>query len=409
MTDKFLPHQIETSDKALGILRQRGVCLIAGLPRTGKTATAIRVAELSKAVNVLVVTKKAALEGWADEFQRIGVGQGKITKDYAIVNYEQVKNLGDATFDLVIVDESHTIGRAGKPTQRLKDLRAKTRGKPVLLLTGTPASETHLSYYYQFALSDLTPLKYKNFYDFFRAWGVPNLVRLNGRLQETYKKCKPEIVDFLRPYIVTLSQEQAGIKHQASDKLHVVPLSASTKQLISTLQEDKVVEIAAELRAFESEIAERLAVHQIEYGAVLLNDEVVDLPNSEVIDYLYNTFGDTEGLGLMCHFRSTRQKLETRFKRAIIYSSNAHAEGVNLSHLDNFVIVNSDYSGAKFIQRRERITNIMRDTAAVVHHIVTDGGISKAVYDTLKGKRDFTLQLYRKHRNVGTSTTKENS
>jgi len=401
----YLPHQVATSDKALAVLRQRGVCLIAGLPRTGKTATAIRVAELSKAQTVLVVTKKAAIEGWYSELERIG----DYEKDYTVTNYEQVKNLPAVGFDLIIVDESHTIGRAGKPTQRLKDLRAKTRGKPVLLLTGTPASETHLSYYYQFALSDLTPLKYRTFYDFFRAWGVPNLVRLNGRLQETYKKCKPEIVDFLAPYIVTLTQEQAGIKHQASDKLHVVPLSASTKELISTLKEDKVVEIAGQLRAFESEIAERLAVHQIEYGAVLLNDEVIDLPNSEVIDYLLGTFDDTEGLGLMCHFRSTRQKLEKHFKRASIYSSNAHAEGVNLAHLDNFVIVNSDYSGAKFIQRRERITNIMRDTAAIVHHIVTDGGISKAVYDTLSDKRDFTLQLYRRHRNgIRTGTTETN-
>ena len=399
----YLLHQIETSDKALGVLRQRGVCLIAGLPRTGKTRTAIRVAELSKAEMILVVTKKAAIDGWYSELEEV-----ETVKNYTVVNYEQVKNLPPVSFDLVVVDESHTIGRAGKPTQRLKDLRDKTRGKPVLLLTGTPAAETNLSYYYQFALSDLTPLKYKNFYDFFRAWGIPNLVRLNGRLQETYKKAKPEIVDFLRPYIVTLTQEQAGIKHRATDTLHVVSLRTSTKELIREITEDKVTEINGVLQAFETEIAERLAVHQIEYGAVLLNEQVVDLPNSEVVDYLYDTFKDTEGLGLMCHFRSTRLKLEKRFKRASIYSSNAHAEGVNLAHLDNFVIVNSDYSGAKFIQRRERITNIMRDTAAVVHHIVTDGGISKAVYDTLKGKRDFTLQLYRKHRNDGASTTKEN-
>ena len=59
----YLPHQITTSDKALAVLRQRGVCLIAGLPRTGKTRTAIRVAELSKAEMILVVTKKAAIEG----------------------------------------------------------------------------------------------------------------------------------------------------------------------------------------------------------------------------------------------------------------------------------------------------------------------------------------------------------
>jgi len=400
----YLPHQIATSDKALGVLRQRGVCLIAGLPRTGKTRTAIRVAELSKAEMILVVTKKAAIDGWYSELEEV-----ETVKNYTVVNYEQVKNLPPVSFDLVVVDESHTIGRAGKPTQRLKDLRAKTRGKPVLLLTGTPAAETNLSYYYQFSLSDYTPLKYKSFYDFFRAWGIPNLVRLNGRLQETYKKAKPEIVDFLRPYIVTLTQEQAGIKHQATDELHIVPLKPYTKQLIETVKEHKVTTIAGSLVAFESDISERLAVHQIEYGALKIGDDYVPLPNNEVVDYLLKTFGDSPDLGLMTHFKSTRIKLQQYFKHAQLFSSNAHAEGVNLSHLKHFVIVNSDYSGAKFIQRRERITNIMRATKAVVHHIVTDGGISKAVYDTLKSKRDFTLKLYRKHAHVGASITEEDT
>jgi len=391
----YLPHQIETSDKALATLRSRGVCLIAGLPRTGKTRTAIRVAELSKAEMILVVTKKAAIEGWYSELEEV-----ETVKNYTVVNYEQVKNLSPLIdFDLVVVDESHTIGRAGKPTQRLKDLKQHTRNKPVLLLSGTPAAETNLSYYYQFSLSSWSPFKHRTFYDFFREWGVPNLVRINGRFQETYKKAKPEIVNYLFPYIVTLTQEQAGIKHQARDKLHVVSLEPSTKQLIRIIKEDKITTIAGELVAFESDISERLAVHQIEYGAVKIGEEYKLLDNSEVAEYLLRTFGDSEEVGFMCHFKSTRLKLQKCFKYAQLFSSNAHAEGVDLSHLKHFVIVNSDYSGAKFIQRRDRCVNVMRLTEAVVHHIVTDGGISGAVYDTLSGKRDFTLQLYRKHRN----------
>lgn len=388
----YKPHQVTTSDKALAVLRQRGVCLIAGLPRTGKTRTAIRVAELSKAQMILVVTKKAAIEGWHDELAAVSP-----TKHYTVINYEQVKNLPPLLeFDLVVVDESHNIGRAGKPTQRLKDLKRKVYGKPVLLLTGTPAAETNLSYYYQFSLSKWSPFQQRTFYEFFSAWGVPHMVRINGRLQETYKKAKPEIVQFLAPYIVTLTQDQAGIKHQATDQLHVVPLSASTKALLATIREDQVADINGTTYAFESDIAERFAVHQIEYGAVLLNEEIIDTGNSEVIDYLLATFGDSPDVGFMTHYRSTREKMAQVFKHAQMYSSNSHSEGVNLSHLKHFVIVNSDFSGARFVQRRERITNLNRTTEAVVHHIVTDGGISRPLYDTLTSKRDFTLALYRK-------------
>ena len=124
----------------------------------------------------------------------------------------------------------------------------------------------------------------------------------------------------------------------------------------------------------------------------------MELPNCEVMAYLKRKFKDSEKVGFMAHYRSTRQKLANYFKHAQVFSSNAHAEGVDLSHLDHFVIVNSDFSGAKFIQRRERCTNINRQTPVIVHHITTDYGISKSVYDTLITKKDFTLSLYRQCR-----------
>ena len=387
----YMPHQIEKSDAASKVLRTKGICLLAGLPRTGKTATAIRVAENSKLNRILVVTKKSAIPGWHSEIKRIS----NTSKEYTITNYEQVKKLSQ-DFDMAIIDESHTIGRPGKPTQRLKDLRAKVYNLPILLLTGTPASESHLAYYYQFCLSPLSPFKnYKNFYAFFRTWGVPNPIYVNGRSVETYKQAKPNLIDYVQPWIVTLDQNEAGIKHQAQDRVHTVQLNQSTLDMIHDIKKNKVVTINGEVYGFDSDIAERVAVHQVETGALKLYDDYIQLDNTEVVDYLKATFGDTPDVGFMCHFKATREKLKAHFKYAKFYSSNAHAEGVNLSSLKHFVIVNSDYSGAKFIQRRERATNIKRKTPVVVHHITTNGGISKAVYDTLSNKKDFTLALYR--------------
>ena len=401
----YMPHQIEKSDIAIKTLRQKGICLLAGLPRTGKTATAIRVAEQSNLQRILVVTKKSAISGWHSELTRIC----NTVKKYTVTNYEQVKKLKD-DFDMAIIDESHAIGRPGKPTQRLKDLRAKVYQLPILLLTGTPASESHLAYYYQFCLSPMSPFKdCKNFYAFFRKWGIPQAIYVNGRSVETYKQCDPELINYLQPWIVTLDQNEAGIRYQAQDEVHIVNLNQSTLNMIETIRKDKVIEIDGIMYGFDSDIAERVAVHQIETGALKLHEDYVELNNNEVINYLKQTFGDSDDVGFMCHFKATREKLRKHFKHAQLYSSNAHAEGVNLSHLTHFVIVNSDYSGAKFIQRRERATNINRNTPVIVHHIVTNGGISNAVYGALSNKKDFTLALYRSLPLERTNITKTNS
>ena len=386
----YLPHQIEASDKLLATLRKLGVALLAGEMRTGKTRSAIRVAELSKAQNILVVTKKAAIPGWESELAAVGVH-----KSYTVTNYEQCAKL-KPEYDLCIVDESHAVGRAGKPTQRFKALRVITYDNPLILLSGTPAVETQLAYYYQFGLSKWSPFaKYKNFYDFFRDWGKPRLMKLHGRMVEMYSWAKPEIMNVLKPHIVSLTQEQAGIQFKAIDKVHKVALSDETKALIIQIRDTKVARINGELIGFDSDMKERVAVHQIETGSLLVDDEILELPNTEVVDYIRETFGDSEGLALMAHFRSTRTKLRQHFPKATIYSSVAHAEGVDLSGCQHLVIVNTCYSGAKHIQRRDRVVNLNRKTEAVVHHIVCEGGISPAVYTAVSRKHDFNLKMYR--------------
>jgi hypothetical protein len=235
------------------------------------------------------------------------------------------------------------------------------------------------------------------------------MMRLHGRWVEQYKQAKPEIMDEIRPHIVSLTQEQAGIEFKAVDKVHKVKLSDDTTALIRTIQEDKVALIGGNLVGFDSDIKERVAVHQIETGALLIDEKIVELPNTEVVDYIKETFGDSDGLALMAHFRSTRDKLRQHFPKATIYSSVAHAEGVDLSGCRHLVIVNTCYSGAKHIQRRDRVVNLNRKTEAVVHHIVCEGGISPAVYSAVSRKHDFNLKMYRDLAHERTGRTKEDN
>lgn len=390
----YLPHQIEKSDEASTVLRKYGLAYIFGQPRSGKTATAIRVCERSQKRRILVLTPKNAIPGWRSELDRTSA-----TKDYTVTNYEQASKLNSADYDFAIIDEAHRVGRVGKPTKRITEIKRLTHALPVLYLSGTPIVETPLAIYYQLSLTKYSPLRqYATFYKFFRDFGIPNQMRINGRYIEQYNRHRPELLTVIEPYIVRMTQADAGISVQAEDVLHVVPLRDSTKQLIQKAKEDAVITLDGELVAFESDMAERLAVHQIEYGALKVDDDYADLDNREVVDYILETWGDTEGLALMCHYKSTRMKLEKHFKRAQIFSSTAHAEGVSLADFEHFVIVGTCFSGAKHVQRRERGININKKTGSVVNHIVTDDGISRAVYNAVSKKKDFNLQMYRRTR-----------
>lgn len=392
----YLPHQIRAASETAQLLAAYGLAYIFGEPRSGKTRTALKIASDMQAKNVLVLTPKAAISGWHKEMEAV-----QYAAPITVTNYEQAKKLRPE-YDLVIIDEAHRLGKVGKPTQRVKDIRAITGTARCLYLSGTPIVETPLSIYYQWIVCRHTPLKFRNFYDFFRAYGEPCMIRLHGRWVEQYKKSKPELLEAIEPYIVRMTQKDAGIADsvQAKDKLHVVSLEPQTLKLIKTIQDDKVATVGGEVVAFDSDIKERMAVHQIECGALRIDDTILELPNNEVIEYLLRTFGDSSDIALMAHFHSTRQKLFARFKHAHIYSSTAHAEGVDLSHYRHFVIVNADYSGAKFVQRRERLVNVKKTGESVVHHIVTNGGVSSLVYDMTSKKRDFNLKCYRELRDA---------
>lgn len=392
-----LPHQVEAANKLYDILKQKGYAYLAGLPRSGKTYTALLVCEKSPVIkNVLVLTKKNAIEGW----ERFTKKNSYITKNYVITNYEQVgksiKSFKD--FQLVIIDESHNIGAFPKRTQRTQLIRKLCWDTPHLHLSGTAIVESPCSIYHQMTISKYTPFNYKSFYHFHREWGISSVKYIRGMSIVVYDKAKPALLDEINKFTVYMTQEDAGIKATATDVLHYVELTLETKKVYNTLLKDKVLSIKGEEVLADTVLKLRVMLHQIEGGTLLdgANDVKLILDNTEKIDYIKNTFGDLEDVGIMCHFVLERQKLSKYFTKAQIYSSTSHAEGVDLSHLKHFIIYSSDYSGAKFIQRRERITNLNVSNTTQVHHILTKGAVSEQVYNIVSKKKHFNDHTYKK-------------
>lgn len=389
MSEDFMPHQRAAGAQVADIVRQRGVCLLMGEPRVGKTRTVFWAVNHLPVGRVAFITKKNAIPGIQSEAK-------VCRKSVVVTNYEQAGKLNPDLFDMVVVDECHNIGSAGRPSLRFKTLRRLAWDKPVILLSGTPFVETPASAFYQLGVTKYTPLQFKTFYDFFRAFGVPSPIRLHGRMVEQYKKTRPDLLPVLEPYIVRITQAEAGIDARAVDLVHRFDLSPNTASLIERIKTDQVVTVGSRTMAFESDMAVRAAIHQIEAGAVLHDGEIVLLENTEMMDFIRCKFGDSPDVAVMSHFRSTRAKVAKHLPNVHIYSSDGHAEGVNLSAYRHFVILNTGYSGAKHIQRRDRGTLIGHTQAREVHHLVAAGHLSEKVYNAVSRKRDYNLATFKR-------------
>lgn len=405
-----LPHQEKFSKLVFEQLKSTGYAYLAGKPRSGKTYTAILTMEMSDKISrVLVLTKKNAIPGW----HKFTENNSRLNHSYYVTNYEQVGKLKAEDYDAVIIDESHNTGAFPKPSLRYKQIRKLCWNMVHIHLSGTAIVESQASIYHQMFISKYTPFKHKSFYDFHREFGEPYYIKAAGREINQYDKVKDSLIPYINRFTIYMTQEDASIDKsiQAIDKTHLVELNQGTKDLYNYLQTNQIVTIhngyllGITPTIYQKSIAPhdlvcdtvmklRTSLHMLESGVAKIGDDYIDLGNREKIDYIKANFGDSEDTGIMCHFVGERQILEKEFKHAKIYSSSSDAEGVDLSHLKNFIILSSDYSGAKFIQRRDRIININGSNTLVVHHIMVKKAISEQVYKKVSKKEDFNNSTY---------------
>lgn len=418
------PHQITKANELYEIFKVKGYAYLAGKPRSGKTYTSILTMEKSKKLtDILVITTKNAFKGW-----HLFIDDNDLlTHNYDITNFDQVGSMIGAgrkkkihlkitkVYKAVIIDESHNMGTVGKPSNRYLIIKAMCKDLPHIHLSGTAIVESIGSIYYQMNISKFSPFKHKTFYDFFREWGIPNYMMLHGRQINQYNKYKPELLEYINTFTVYMTQEYAGISKsmQAVDKIHYVKLKPSTAKLYNQLQDDKIAEVWSGMLAdapnensdtliCDSVMKLRISLHMLESGLASIpyyeNDKrktkYIELGNTEKIDYILQTFGDTDKVGIMSHFIAERKLLKAKFKHAHIYSSKADAEGTDMSHLEHFIIISQDYSGAKHIQRRERVVNMNGSVSLIVNYILVHRAISDQAYKTTSKKKNFNDSTY---------------
>ena len=138
-------YQIEISDRGVEKLKLYKILYLAMQVRTGKTLTAFATAYKYGASKVLFVTKKKAISDIISQANEIGFSFDVVD----VTNYEQLHNY-EPSYDLVIIDEAHSIGAFPKPTNRTKNLKEICTNTPIIYLSGTPSPESFSQLYHQF-------------------------------------------------------------------------------------------------------------------------------------------------------------------------------------------------------------------------------------------------------------------
>jgi hypothetical protein len=290
---------------------------------------------------------------------------------------------------LIILDEAHhAISSTGKTSSTWKNVRVHTKNKPILYLSATPYSEHIGLIFNQLALSDFSPFKeYVNFFKWYAVYGIPCMVRTPyGQIDQRTKYHTDEVFDKVKHLISFLTRQDVGIEHEPEPNLIEIEPSNTTKELIKTLLRKKVLPINDYVIVADSDIKMRTIHYQIEGGTIKDNNTLTG--STEKIDYIKSNY-DVDNIAIMAHFINERELLTKHFPNALILSSDGHAEGVDLSHIDKLIIYSMSFKTSKHTQRMARQANHNRTSPIVVDVIVLKSPcIGGKIYESVAVKEE---------------------
>ncbi len=386
----FRSYQNDLSNKALTILDRYAIVYLAMEERTGKTGTAIALANKTKVSKVLIITKAVAVEDWKKQ-----LGLFQTLFEYEVVSYHSAHKSTIAS-ELVILDESHNFISAFPKTGKMwKVIKSLTIEKPIVYISATPHAQGYQMLYHQFKLSSWSPWsKFKDFYSWYKnyAWrdraGNTHKIWLHGRNMESYAEIRKEEVKACVDHLfITATRKSLGFKYEPSDKVHYIDFKPGYLGVFQKLLKDKLIRFTlgdVEYEYIADTVGKlRTALHQLEGGTLKVDGTGLILGNTDKIDFIKKTFGDTNDMAIMYYFQAEEDKLHKSFKNASILQSTRYAEGYDLSHVKHLIIYSQDYSTAKHTQRRARQASKARDSEIIVHHIIKKGGVSEGVYKTV--------------------------
>jgi hypothetical protein len=398
-------YQRNIASSCADTVKKLGIAYLAMEVRTGKTATALEAALQLKAKNVLFLTKKKAIQSIENDYIDFGY---KIFFELTVANDESLHKVV-GYFDLVIHDEHHRFGAFPKPSQGAKLFKEKFSKVPMIFLSGTPTPESYSQIFHQFWVSQHTPFEYKNFYQWAKEFVNVKDKHLGYAVVKDYSQANKRMIDtIIEPYMITFTQQQAGFTTSIKETVLYCNIEDKTHRLIKKLQQDKVIEGKDEVILADTGVKLMTKCHQMYSGTVKFesgNSKVIDLSKAK---FIKEHFKDSK-IAIFYKFKAELTALKEVFgdnlcedlktfnttTKNIALQIVSGREGISLKEADYLIFYNIDFSAVSYFQAIDRLTTMERKSNEVFWIFATNG-IEEKIYNTVKGKKDYTTNYFLK-------------
>lgn len=397
---KFRDYQNKIIEHAWNVINLHRFVYLAMEVRTGKTLTSLGLAQRLGIKRLLFLTKKKAISSIESDYELL-------SPDYEMtcINYESIHKV-EGDFDMIILDEAHTLGAFPKPSKRAKQVASMIKNSFVCLLSGTPTPESYSQMYHQvYGIPNNPFRKYRNFYRFCDDHVNKVQRQINGFMVTDYSGGKQSINNLMKPYMISYTQKQAGFESQIEEE--ILTVRVNTGDLCKKLKKDLVVEMDDEVILADTGVKLMSKLHQMYSGTVKFesgNSTVLDTSKADFIKWKF----DGQKVGIFYKFKAELDALKQVFgdqlctdletfdttDKNIALQIVSGREGISLRNAEHIVFYNIDFSATSYWQARDRMTTKDRKYNKV-YWIFAEGGIEKKVYRAVIQKKDYTLKHFR--------------
>jgi len=403
---QFRNYQTRIIHEGTNIIKEHGFLYLAMEVRTGKTLTSLGIASNISSSNVLFLTKKKAISSIQRDYEMLAPFY-----HLTVINYESLHKIDNTDWDLIILDEAHSMGAFPKPSKRacqVKDLINLTKAK-VILLSGTPTPESYSQMYHQVYGIPKNPFKeFKTFYKFCSKFVKVKTKIINGLSMNDYSDGLETIIDEMKPFTINYTQKEAGFIAETTEEVFEVELKESTYSLIKRLKRDLIVEGKEEVILGDTPVKLMSKVHQLCSGTVKFESGKSMVLDTTKAEFIKEQWQGCQ-IGIFYKFKEELVALQQIFGdelttdldefnatyKNIALQIVSGREGISLKKAEYLVYYNIDFSATSYWQSKDRMTTKERPNNEIFW-IFSKGGIEKEIYKAVTKKKDFTLSHFKK-------------
>ena len=403
---KLRDYQREIVNKGLPILRKDKFLYLALEVRTGKTLTSLSMSNLLPVTNLLFLTKKKAISSIERDYQMLSP-----IFDITVINYESIHKIPQRGYDMVILDEAHSLGAYPKPSKRAKQVKSLILENNcyVILLSGTPTPESYSQMYHQVYSISKNPFKeYKNFYHFAKVYVDVKQKRIGSMPINDYSGGSEKILYDMQPYTISYTQKEAGFKVDTTEEICYVDVCPTVLELIKRLKKDRVIQGREEVILADTGVKLMSKTHQLFSGTVKFESGKAQVFCTAKGKYIYNKFKGKK-IAIFYKFKAELEALQEVYAgrlcenleefnttdKSIALQIVSGREGISLKKAEALVYYNIDFSATSYWQSRDRMTTQDR-LQNKIYWIFAKNGIEDKIYKAVVKKKDYTLNHFRK-------------